>query len=248
MKSQVFFRNEQNLKLSGILHIPAYWNKFGIIISHGFAGDKNKNFIPELALGLEEKGFLTLGFDFSGNGESEGLFENTTWRGYAQDLRCAIDFVKNRGVQQVCVIGHSMGAAIALIAYCDYRNFDCAILLAPPFGLKKGVFTEDDFRGMEEKGYLDFVDHWGSKRRLRKEYFEVRKSYDLLEEAKGLAVPTLIVIGAKDDVVSVEQCIKGYETIKAVKKLEVIQNEGHAFHNRADKLLQVIVEFLGSLQ
>jgi pimeloyl-ACP methyl ester carboxylesterase len=100
---------------------------------------------------------------------------------------------------------------------------------------------------MEEKGYLDFVDHWGNKRRLRKEYFEVRKSYDLLEEVKSLAVPTLIVIGAKDEVVSVEECIEAYETIKAAKKFEVIENEGHAFHNRADKLVKAIVEFLHSL-
>jgi putative redox protein len=248
MKSKVFFKNEQNLRLCGVLHIPASWNKFGIIICHGFAGDKNKNFIPELASALEEKDFLTLRFDFSGNGESEGLFEDRTWTGYVEDLRCAIDFVKSHSVERVCVVGHSMGAAIAVIAYSAYRNFDCAILLAPPFGLKKGVFTEEDFRGMEDKGYLDFVDHWGNKRRLRKEYFEVRRSYDLLEEAKDLAVPTFIVIGAKDEVVSVEQCIKAYEIIKAAKKLEVMENEGHAFHNRADKLLKAIVEFLHSLR
>jgi alpha-beta hydrolase superfamily lysophospholipase len=117
--------------------------------------------------------------------------------------------MKSQSFERVCVIGHSMGAAIAAIEYSAYRNFDYAVLLAPPFGLKKRAFTDEELRRMEEQGYLEFVDQWGRSRKLKKEYFEVRKNYDLLEEAKNLAVPTMIIIGKKDDVIDVERCRGG---------------------------------------
>jgi hypothetical protein len=37
-----------------------------------------------------------------------------------------------------------------------------------------------------------------------------------------------------------------YEKIKAQKKLDVLDNEGHVFHNGADRLLKLIIEFLRS--
>jgi alpha/beta superfamily hydrolase len=83
MEEKVFFKNKENLKLCGVLHGSASRGDICAIVCHGFAGDKDRSFIPELACGLEGQGFLALRFDFSGNGESEGLFEDRTWAKYS---------------------------------------------------------------------------------------------------------------------------------------------------------------------
>jgi len=239
----VYFRNSEGLKLVGVLHVPKSKREEGVIICHGFTGSKDKNFIPELAKSLEENDFLTLRFDFSGNGESEGSFEDRTYLDYVEDLKSAIDYLRNE-VEKVCVIGHSMGGNIAILEYSKYKNFNHLVLLAPGIKLTKKLFTEEDMKELEQRGCIEFTDSWGGKRRLRRKYFEVRRKCDFLKEAENLDVPTLLVIGGRDGVVSVEKCEEFYRLINAPKRLEILEGENHVFHNKADKLSKIILEFL----
>jgi len=41
MEQKIYFKNSENLKLAGILHIPKYKKEIGIIICHGFTGSKD---------------------------------------------------------------------------------------------------------------------------------------------------------------------------------------------------------------
>ena len=244
MEQKVYFKNSENLKLAGILHTPKHKKEIGIIICHGFTGSKDKNFIPELARNLERNNFLVLRFDFSGNGESEGKFEERTYSKYVEDLKSAIDWFRKQ-IKKICIIGHSMGGSIALIEYSKYRNYDKITLLAPAIKIIKKRFTKVDFQKLEKQGYIDFIDSWGEKRRLTKQYFEDRESYNQIELGKNLDIPTLIIVGDKDESVSVDKCRELFQIIpSADKKLKILKNKDHVFHNKSNKILKYILEFL----
>jgi len=242
MERKVWFKNSENLKLVGILHVPKHRKETGIIICHGFTGSKDKNFIPELARSLERNNFLVLRFDFSGNGESEGKFEERTYSKYVEDLNSAVNWLGGR-TKKICVIGHSMGGSVALIEYSMHRNYDKIVLLAPAIATTE--FTKTDAEMLEKRGYIDFIDSWGEKRRITKEYFDDRKSYDETELGKSVDIPTLIIIGDKDEVVSIDKCRELFRIIPSTdKKLEILKNENHVFHNKASGILKHILEFL----
>ncbi|MCD6092475.1 MAG: alpha/beta fold hydrolase [Candidatus Aenigmarchaeota archaeon] len=244
MEQKIYFKNSENLKLAGILHIPKYKKEIGIIICHGFTGSKDKNFIPELARNLERNNFLVLRFDFSGNGESEGKFEERTYSKYVEDLKSAIDWFREQ-IKKICVIGHSMGGSIALIEYSKYKNYDKIILLAPGIKIIKKSFTKVDFEKLEKQGYIDFIDSWGEKRRLTKQYFEDRESYNQIELGKNLDIPALIIVGDNDESVSVDKCRELFQILPSTdKKLKILKNEDHVFHNKSNKILKYILEFL----
>ncbi len=244
MIQKVSFKNSKGLVLAGILHKPENPCKMGVVIAHGFTGHKDANFIPELASHLESKSFTVLRFDFSGNGESEGKFEEGTWTQFADDLNSAINFLRGIHNGPLAVIGFSMGGAVSIIAYSKYKNFDKLVLIAPAIKPATDKFLKIAWASIKEKGYVEFEDIKGRKWKLNRDYFEDRERYNLLELGKEIDIPVLIIIGDKDDTVSIDAAREFYQQRLEGRKFVVIKGENHVFHNRATSLIPHIDEFL----
>ena len=86
MEKDIYFNNSQNEKLSGVLHEPTTPNNKGIILSHCFTCSKHQGILRKICENLTNAGYLVLRFDFSGNGESEGNFEDSTYSKEMSDL------------------------------------------------------------------------------------------------------------------------------------------------------------------
>lgn len=95
-KEKIFFKNK-TLKMAGEIYFPSGFDNTGkypsIVITHPGNGVKEQ--VAGLyAQKLSEQGFITLAFDASHQGESEGLpryLEDPTSR--VEDIRCAIDYL-----------------------------------------------------------------------------------------------------------------------------------------------------------
>ncbi|MCD6403584.1 MAG: alpha/beta fold hydrolase [Nanoarchaeota archaeon] len=113
MEKRVEFRNEKGEKLVGVLHVPEKEEGEGIILVHGYTGNKDEHgFLVNLARRLCERGFLVLRFDFSGHGESEGHFDGIEKE--VKELRRAMKFV---GRKRLILIGLSLGAVVSVLAW-----------------------------------------------------------------------------------------------------------------------------------
>ncbi|MCL2336669.1 MAG: alpha/beta hydrolase, partial [Firmicutes bacterium] len=90
---QVQLINSCGLHLAGLFYSPAAAGGPVVIVCHGFNGGKEGGGNAK-AMGEElgTLGFSTLLFDFSGVGESAGLFENITLSGQVDDLTSAVDW------------------------------------------------------------------------------------------------------------------------------------------------------------
>lgn len=112
----VTFRNG-NLKMAGNLYLPADFKenkKYAAIVCVHPGGGVKEQTAGLYAGKLSEKEYITLAFDASHQGESEGLprgLENPAER--VEDIRCAVDFLttlpyvdaENIGVMGVCAGG-----------------------------------------------------------------------------------------------------------------------------------------------
>lgn len=81
----------------------------GVILAHMFPADQEswREFAGELA----ESGYLALTFDFRGYGSSEGDKE---FDRIDRDVEGALDFLEQRGVEDIFLIGASMGGTASL--------------------------------------------------------------------------------------------------------------------------------------
>ncbi len=109
---EVFFKSRDRLKLFG-WWIPADNARGTIIMCHGQEGSMDRDTCRMVP--LHNAGFNVFMFDFRGHGRSEGLI--VTFGMYEkEDLLGALDYlVETRHIENVGVVGYSMGAAVALI-------------------------------------------------------------------------------------------------------------------------------------
>ena len=102
--------------------------KQAIVMIHGANGDRADQGIKMLDIAGEmvKAGYNVLMFDLRGHGQSEG--ERLSLGYYEQsDLLGAIDYVKQRGMNKIYVIGFSMGAATALMTAANCKLIDAIV-------------------------------------------------------------------------------------------------------------------------
>jgi pimeloyl-ACP methyl ester carboxylesterase len=95
---------------------------------HGANGDRADLGIKmlDIARKMVEAGYNILTFDLRGHGQSEGKHMSLGY--YEQrDLLGAIDYVKQRGMNKIGIIGFSMGAATVLMTAANCKEIDAIV-------------------------------------------------------------------------------------------------------------------------
>lgn len=109
------------LLLSGVLHVPegARGSLPGVIVSHGFGGNKDgETHVVEANL-YESLGYVVLRFDFRGCGESGGQPGRIICQDQVADMRNAVTWLASRPEvksDRILLSGQSFGAAISIFA------------------------------------------------------------------------------------------------------------------------------------
>ena len=94
-----------------------------VVLGHGVTANKDRPFLVALSESLSAAGMANLRFSFSGNGGSEGRFEQSTVSKEVADLGAVLDALEDSGGgHRIAYVGHSMGGAVgALRAAQDSR-------------------------------------------------------------------------------------------------------------------------------
>lgn len=121
MTETPFFFPNESYKLFGVLHLPDGKNTGrGFVFCHPFAEEKlwTQRVYVSFARELAAAGHAVLRFDFMGQGDSEGSFEESTVDTNLSDIRCAIRTLREEvsGVSEVGLLGHRFGATLACLA------------------------------------------------------------------------------------------------------------------------------------
>jgi len=212
-----------------------------VIIGHGVTGNKDRPWAVTLAEGLEKAGFNALRLSFSGNGKSGGKFEDCTITKELKDLKTMIDAAEEEGYHRVCYIGHSMGAAVGVLAAIKDSRIELLVSLAGMAYTKK--FVEREFGDQKPgKGCM-----WDDKECPLSQAFvdDMNKIDNVLGKTEKIEVPWLILHGDADDVVPVEEGREMYASAYEPKELVILPGVDHVFSgDGAAKMTEAVVSWL----
>jgi len=142
-EERVYFKSGA-LTLEG-LFAPAIGAK-GVVIAHPhplMGGNMRDNVVMALASLFQKNRYSTLRFNFRSVGRSEGLYDNG--EGEADDLRAAIQFLLEKGIEDLSIAGYSFGARMALKCLALVDGIRFTLLVSPPLGETETAFR--NFRG-----------------------------------------------------------------------------------------------------
>lgn len=172
-----------------------------VIICHGLADTKDAPFLVTLAEKIVTQGLSCLNFSFSGNGKSEGRFEDATYHKEVEDLKAVIDTCKNElGVERFCLVGHSMAGGVIRVVAAQEPAVKALVVLA---GVADATSFKDKFpkilADIEQKGTGYFLEEkFGARYPITKKYLESTKSIDIMASAPKILCSVLCVLGSGD--------------------------------------------------
>ena len=205
------------------LDVAFHGGKKLVVLGHGVTGNKDRPLLVAVAEGLAAKGWPCLRISFSGNGNSEGKFEESTITKDIGDLAAVLEAVPQE--KRIAYIGHSMGAAVGVLA--AVRRMDIQALVSLAGMTYTAEFIQREFGEVEPgKGFM-----WDEEDcPLSEAYVEDLKSIgDTLGAAARVNQPWLLIHGTADDVIPLKDSRDAFEAASCRKEMLEIPGEGHVF-------------------
>lgn len=252
-RKEFSFKNEQDLEINCKLFAPKNNMRCPLVlIAHGFKSFKEWGFIPYLGESFANAGIMAISFDFSLNGikdpkimtyDIEKFARNTVSQEIA-DVKCIIDSITSDDCKifdevtsiwngEIILLGHSLGGAVSLLSAKKDNRVSKLIMWAAISRMDR--YTDRQKEMWKKQGYLDFkISATKQIMRLNVTYLEDKekfdKEYNLLDAARELKIPTLLVHGTQDisvRMVEAEEYIEAFDE-KYLTPV-IIEKTGHGF-------------------
>jgi uncharacterized protein len=215
----------QGKQLIGIWHHGQ--SKKIAILCHGFTGSKveSKRIFVEAARVFAEEGIDAFRFDFFGSGDSAGDFADSSISTNLANLGDALAWVREKGYEEVAVLGLSMGGAAAILAAGLFPIKAIVTWSAVP-DLKK-LFSSLMPNWQNQADSTQVLDYEGWL--IKQGFWLDALQYDIPQAFRALTLPKLIVQGMADSSVFVE----GFQTFRDIAlppaDFMEIPGAGHTF-------------------
>jgi cephalosporin-C deacetylase-like acetyl esterase len=243
---KVEFKNSQGIRIAGILDLPELPGAApAVVILHGFSGNKeNSGIWAEM---LNPLGIATLRIDFSGTDESEGKFEDKTITGLIDDTISSLNYIAslpNIVKDKMGVIGHSLGAAVAILSAAKDARIKTLVASAPGVKINEiiaSLYDAGDFSNAPKKGYVEALKS-GGKMKLLYKFFEDAKQYDIIKEASRIPYRFLVIGAEKDSIVPYDQILDFCKKVPNAKLLS-LPNSDHYLEEDWSVAQRAVIEW-----
>lgn len=228
----VSFKTEDNVLIKGWFIPSQSTPSKTIIVLHGYPADKS-NILPSFI--FLHKHFNLLLFDFRYMGESGGHYSTIAIH-EVNDLKAAIAFLKKKNINEVYVIGFSVGAAVALLAAKTMPEIKAIV----------GISSFSRLDWMAENYYpIPFLNVLlGKMFRIWGLVF-LHTDINLINPAQtisSLQIPILLFYSLNDRVVTLKHLYLMQEMVKNKKNITImIDNKAHG--ELADDFQKTVLNF-----
>ena len=230
MEHQIQFPNHRGERLSATIHLPDGPSRRGVILGHCFTCSRHTTILRSICHALAASGFVVFRFDFSGNGQSEGSFVDSTYTKQIAEMETAAAYLAGRGVSWLGLAGHSMGAMVALLAGAQMSSARaiCALAARSRVMGAAELLGPAKLQELQEKGRVSFVSR-GRALELSREMFSDAARYDLGRAVASLVQPILLVHGDRDEITPVDEAYRIQRYRPEGTRLAVIPGSDHMF-------------------
>lgn len=242
--------SKQNFTLRGIVTLPDKSGKYPVVINlHGFAtsmGGHKSNHVY-YARTLASHGIACVRFDFHGNGESDGEFEDMRFSYLLDDVQVVYNWVLEQDwadSDKIILSGFGMGGMVASIVAPKIKPF-ALILIAPGAGMWFGC--RERSKALEMQG-IQYGDVAGLK--LNHEFNYDLSSHHPFDDAVGYNGHAVILRGSEDKLVDDFICEKYFNLYDGSAEYITVSGANHNFSSVpmkiaiADKVLKFIKNIL----
>ncbi len=235
---KLYFENQDGKRLAARLDMPLDEKPTAFaVFAHCFTCTKNFNAVVNIDRALALHGIAVLRFDFTGLGESEGDFAETSFSTNVGDLVAAAGFLKDAFEAPRLLIGHSLGGAAVIHAAQKIPSVEAVSTIAAPAelgGLLRYV-EERDLEKLEDGGDTS-IKIEGKDFRIKKQFLDDLKQSSMEAAVRALKRPLLIFHSPVDRIVSIDNAAKIFMAARHPKSFISLDRADHLLSNREDSL------------
>jgi len=245
MENKVKVINEFQEKLIGIETTPLIRkDKYPtVILVHGFGVTKEEGgMFDKLAEELVKKDFLVYRFDFSGCGESQGDYSETSLSKLKSDLSKILEFVKLQpkvNASRIGILGQSFGTATTITLKPKVK---CLIMMGSVAHPKEALI-ELFRRGYNQDNISIRIKPNGIIIKIKSQFWKDFENHNLLESIKNIHSPILFIHGEKDDKVPLSEMEAYFKNANEPKEKIIIKGADHGLRPHRNKMHKAVIDW-----
>ena len=230
---KVSFSGANGDSLDARLELPSGPLKGTAIFAHCFTCGKTSQAATSISRALASFGIATLRFDFTGLGNSNGDFANTSFLSNIDDLIAASEYLRTHYQAPTLLVGHSLGGAAVLAAANRVPEVTHVATIGAPADPEHVTHLfEDDLSSIEEKGRAT-VKLAGRPFEIGKKFLDDLKEYNQPEKIAALKRNLLVMHSPSDSIVGIENAGQIYSAAKHPKSFLSLPEADHLLTNPA---------------
>lgn len=234
-KIDVSFKNSDSKTLKGVIELPFNKNPENFVLfAHCFTCNKNFHAPSNISKSLASKGYGVLRFDFTGLGDSEGEFEDTSFSGNVDDLVAAAKFLEKEYNAPALIVGHSLGGAAALFASAKIESVKAIVTINAPSNLTHvQKHFESSLNEIENEGSAN-IKIGGRSFKIKKHFVDDLEKNKDARAMNKIRKPLLIMHSPQDEIVSIDHAEELYKAAWHPKSFISLDGADHMLSNKPD--------------
>jgi len=230
----VEFLNSAGEALAGILDLPVGEPRAFALFAHCFTCSKNLKAATNISRSMTAAGIAVLRFDFTGLGQSDGAFEDTSFSSNVDDLLSAARWLEQEHRAPQILFGHSLGGTAVLRAAPSVpAAVAVATIGSPSDPAHVAQLFQESTAELREKGVAE-VRLGGRPFRIKEQFLDDLVEHDLSDSISGLRKALLVMHAPLDAIVEVENASQLFVAAKHPKSFVSLDKADHLLSREVD--------------
>jgi uncharacterized OsmC-like protein/pimeloyl-ACP methyl ester carboxylesterase len=233
--TRITFPNKSGQILSAVLEQPADGQAVAhALFAHCFTCSKDLRAARHISRSLVNAGYAVLRFDFTGLGQSEGEFENTSFSTNQGDLESAFEWLKEHLEAPALLIGHSLGGTALLHTASRLEGVKAIATIGSPFdpGHVAHLFAETT-EEIKARGEAT-VEIGGRPFNIKKSFLDDLERTDCAELVANLDAALLVMHSPIDTIVSIDNAARVFQAARHPKSFVSLNSADHLLSQEED--------------
>lgn len=221
-------------RLAALLDMPEGPHLATALFAHCFGCGKDLIAATRIARRLASQGIAVLRFDYTGQGESEGGVQTTTFSSRVADIEAAAAALAERGMAPSLLIGHSLGGAAVLKAARAIGSSRAVAVLGAPSDPAHIARSFADAQAQIAASGVAEIDLGGGGLRVGQAFLDDIGAQTLDEDIRNLDRALLVMHAPRDAVVDIENATDIFLAARHPKSFVTLDDADHLISDPGD--------------